>query len=130
MDSQIGFSRVEEFLSVEDNGSGRDAATLAGIGHGGQPQGGFASSGFANEAENLAFFECQVEALDDRFPGFTRQPIDHDIFHLKQWFHEFFFLVNCTDQSSRPLAICRNQSTIRLTPTVKKAMAPAGHKGV
>ena len=40
--------------------------------------------------------------------------------------HSTFVII----QSLSPLATCRNQSTMKLTPTVKKAMAPAGHSGV
>ncbi len=82
---------VEEFLAVKNNGPGGDAASLAGVAHGGQPQGGFAGPGFADQTENFTLVQRQVEALDDRFPGLAGQTVDHDIFHLKQWCHEFLF---------------------------------------
>jgi hypothetical protein len=89
--THLGLRSTEKFLAVENDGPGGESASLAGIPHGGQPQGRFPRTGFSDQAEDLAFVKRQVEPLDDGFPGLTGQTVDHDIFHFKQWCHDFLF---------------------------------------
>ena len=56
--------RVARSLPVEQNAARRDTPRMGDEAHDGEGEDGFAAAGLADDAEGLAFFEGQVDAVD------------------------------------------------------------------
>ena len=61
----------EQVDTVKFDAAARDAAAVAAVTHRGQPDGGFASAGFTNQAEHLAHFEIQIDTMHNLDPVVT-----------------------------------------------------------
>src|SRR4029079_15359764 len=101
-----------------------DAAAGAGKAHGGKADRRLAGARFANEAQHFAAPQAEIDALDDLMPDIIALALDLETLDLEKGFA--FAALGLTLHSRNPLVLCRNQSSTKLTATVRSAMAPAG----
>jgi hypothetical protein len=80
----LGLGGRPEVNSVEDNGPLDDAAAGPGKAHGGESEGRLASARFADEAQNLAPAQRQIDALDDRMPDAIGVALDLEALDVDQ----------------------------------------------
>ena len=72
----LGWLGLRQILAVEHDGAGGDAAARPRISHGGEPDRRFAGAGFADQAEDFAPAQRQVDALDDLGPLLVALALD------------------------------------------------------
>ncbi|MCY1428006.1 hypothetical protein D9M71_438760 [compost metagenome] len=75
---------LEQVDAIELHAAAGDAATVAGITHGRQAQGGLARTGLADQAQHFAALQGQVDALDQRVPVLFVMPFDLQVANDQQ----------------------------------------------
>jgi hypothetical protein len=77
----LGIGGLAQVDPVEQDLAARDAAAVAREAHGRKPDGGLARPGFADQAQDLALVQGQVDALDDLQPFLVGAALDPKAFH-------------------------------------------------
>jgi len=156
----LGLAQLGHVDAVEHDRPGRDPAAGPGVTHGREADGGFPGAGFADQPQDLAAMQGEIDPLHDLVPDVLALALDAKTFDLKEQIAHRAPVASrltfchgvCSDHLCRlrlgrpvhascprcqllhhslsPLVLWRNQSTTKLTATVRRAMAPAGRSGV